>query len=317
MRSDYLWIFLKGMAMGAADSVPGVSGGTIAFISGIYQRLLGAIRAFNLEALKLAARWEYVGLWRQVDGNFLLALFAGIGTAILLFSRFILYCLENYPELIWAFFFGLIVASALVIGKKIRQWNGPVIGAGLMGVLAGYAITIAVPAQTPENLVFVFLTGAVAICAMILPGISGSFILVLLAKYQYIFGAIHDLRIGVLLVFACGCAVGLLSFSHLLHRLLLRRHDLTVSFLTGLMVGALNKVWPWKQAVETYTDPHGKVLPLVETNVLPFSYTELTGREPYLVYAGLLMVVGFLMVWYLDRLSREEPTAEAADKGEI
>lgn len=298
-----VWLYLKGVAMGGADAVPGVSGGTIAFISGIYEELVESIRSFNGEALKLLARREFTGFWRHINGTFLCVLLAGIGTSLILLSRIILYWLVHYPEMLWAFFFGLIVASALMVGRKISRWKGFVLLSVLLGTAFGYAVTVIAPAETPVTAAFVFLSGMIAICAMILPGISGSFILLLMGKYEYVLGALRDLHLPVILIFGTGAAVGILSFSHLLHWLLRRFHDLTVAFLTGIMIGSLNKIWPWKETLETVTSHSGKVKPLVTRNVLPFDYLEVAGREPYLVPAVLLALFGFGLVMVLERMS--------------
>lgn len=307
---ENLLLFSKGAAMGAADVVPGVSGGTIAFITGIYEELLGSIRSVNGEAIKLLLRFNLAGFWRHINGNFLVVLLAGIGFSVASLARVILYLLDNYPEMLWSFFFGLIVASAVVVGKNITRWTAGVIVAGLLGVGVAYYVTVATPAQTPEALWFIFLSGAIAICAMILPGISGSFILVLLSKYEYILGAVRDLRAEVIAVFGVGCVTGILAFSHILNWMLKKYHNLTIALLTGFMVGSLNKVWPWKKTVETYTDRHGVVKPLLQDNVLPGDYTALTGQEPYLMYAIILAVLGFLLVYLVDYFTRDE-TAKA------
>ncbi|MCC9137039.1 DUF368 domain-containing protein [Pontibacter silvestris] len=302
---ENLLLFAKGAAMGAADVVPGVSGGTIAFITGIYEELLGSIRSVNGEAIKLLLRFNLAGFWRHINGNFLVVLLAGIGFSVASLARVILYLLENYPEMLWSFFFGLIVASALVVGKNITRWTAGVVVAGLIGVALAYYITVATPAQTPEALRFIFLSGAIAICAMILPGISGSFILVLLGKYEYILGAVRDLRAEVIAVFGVGCITGILIFSHVLNWMLQRYHNLTVALLTGFMVGSLNKVWPWKKTTETYTDSHGVAKPLLQDNILPGDYTALTGQESYLTYAIILAVLGFLLVYLVDRFTSD------------
>ncbi|GBC63712.1 DUF368 domain-containing protein [Desulfonema ishimotonii] len=292
--------------MGAADAVPGVSGGTIAFISGIYEELLRTIRSFNGGAIRLLAGLELTAFWRHVNGTFLAVLLAGIGTSILIFSRLILHGLAHYPVLIWSFFFGLVIASAVVIGRKIPRWKMKVLLSGGTGIVLGYYITVAVPAQTPTNPGFVFLSGMIAICAMILPGISGSFILVLLSKYEYIFTAIREFDLFIIAVFGSGCAVGLLSFSHLLNWTLKRFHNATMAGLTGLMIGSLNKIWPWKQVVETYTSSSGKIKPLVEQNLLPGDYLSVTGHDPHLTVAIFLAVAGFGLVWCIERLSSDK-----------
>ena len=306
---EYLLLFSKGVAMGAADVVPGVSGGTIAFITGIYEELLNSIRSVNGEAVKLLLRFNLAGFWKHINGNFLVGLLAGIGFSIVLLSRVVLYLLEFHAELLWSFFFGLIVASAVVVGKKITRWSPGVILAFIVGAAIAYWVTIATPTQTPEAYWFIFLSGAIAICAMILPGISGSFILVLMAKYEFILGAVRDLKIATILTFGAGCLVGILSFSHVLNWMLKRHHNLTVALLTGFMVGSLNKVWPWKQTLDTYTDRHGEVKPLVQANVFPTDYLQLTGQEPYLLYGTLLAIFGFAVVYFIDRVTDDHTTA--------
>ncbi|WP_237586622.1 DUF368 domain-containing protein [Pontibacter russatus] len=305
---EYLLLFSKGVAMGAADVVPGVSGGTIAFITGIYEELLGSIRSVNGEAVKLLLRFRLADFWRHINGNFLVVLLSGIGLSIASLSRLILYLLEFHGELLWSFFFGLIVASAVVVAKKIPRWTPGVVLFGLIGAAIAYYVTIATPTQTPEAYWFIFLSGAIAICAMILPGISGSFLLVLLAKYEFILGAVRDLRISVVAVFGLGCLIGILAFSHVLNWALKNYHNVTVALLTGFMVGSLNKVWPWKQTIDTYTDRHGEVKPLVQENVLPGTYEALTGQDAYLLYAVLLAIFGFLFVYLIDRFTDDDTT---------
>ena len=303
---EYLLLFSKGAGMGAADVVPGVSGGTIAFITGIYEELLGSIRSVNGEAVKMLLRFRLTDFWRHINGSFLVVLLSGILFSVVSLSRVILYLLENYPEMLWSFFFGLIVASAVVVGKKITRWTAGVIIFGLLGAGIAYYVTVATPTQTPEAYWFIFLSGAIAICAMILPGISGSFLLVLLAKYEFILGAVKELRISIVAVFGLGCVVGILAFSHVLNWALKNYHNATVALLTGFMVGSLNKVWPWKETLETYTDRHGEVKPLVQQNVLPGAYETLTGRESYLVYGIVLAIFGFLLVYLIDHFTEDD-----------
>ncbi|WP_460925694.1 polyprenyl-phosphate transporter [Pontibacter brevis] len=303
---EYLLLFTKGVGMGAADIVPGVSGGTIAFITGIYEELLGSIRSVNGEAIRLLLRFQLADFWRHINGTFLVVLLAGIGFSVGSLSRVILFLLENYPELLWSFFFGLIVASALVVGKKITRWTPGVILFGLVGAAIAYYVTVATPTQTPEAYWFVFLSGAIAICAMILPGISGSFLLVLLVKYEFILNAVKELRIGIIAVFGLGCVVGILSFSHVLNWALRNYYSATIALLTGFMVGSLNKVWPWKKTLETYIDSHGLPKPLGQEKVLPGAYESLTWQDAYLPYAILLAVFGFLLVYLVDRYTDDD-----------
>lgn len=301
---QYLLLTLKGCAMGMADVVPGVSGGTIAFISGIYEELIESIKSVNGTALRLLGTLRLKEFWRHINGRFLLPVLLGIGIAIFSLARLMTYLLANHPIAIWSFFFGLIIASALMVAKQIGHWNVRTVAACVIGVAAAWWITVATPAQTPDTWWFILLSGAIAICAMILPGISGAFILLLLGKYQFILQAVSDLNVPVILIFAVGAVAGIISFSHLLSWLLKHWRDVTVAVLMGFMVGSLNKVWPWKQVVETYTDSHGKIMPLVESNVAPGRYEALMQQDALLGEALVLCVVGFLTIYGIELAAR-------------
>ncbi|MEY8608124.1 DUF368 domain-containing protein [Parabacteroides segnis] len=291
---DYGLLLLKGMGMGAADVVPGVSGGTIAFIVGIYEELIDSIKSINGASLKLLFTGKIAAFWKAINANFLLAIVAGIGISIFSLAKLITWLLVTHPILVWAFFFGLVLASTWFVSKDIKQWNWKSILSFIIGAIIAYYITVATPAETPTNLFFIFLCGAIAICAMILPGISGSFILVLLGKYFYIMEAVKTLNIPVMLVFICGAVLGITSFSRVLSYALRRFHDTTIAVLAGFMLGSLNKVWPWKETIETYTDSHGEIKPLVEANILP---------DQLLWEAVGLMIFGFAIVYFLEKLS--------------
>ncbi len=294
---DYAVLVLKGIGMGAADVVPGVSGGTIAFIVGIYDELIDSIKSINMHSLKLLFTGKIAAFWKAINANFLLSLLFGIAISILSLAKLITYLLVNEPVLVWAFFFGLVLASTWFVSKDIKEWSWKTILGFIAGAVVAYYITIATPAETSTNLLFIFLCGAIAICAMILPGISGSFILVLLGKYFYIMEAVNKLDFIVLGVFAFGALLGITSFSRVLSYALKHFRNITLSVLTGFMLGSLNKVWPWKEVVETYTDTHGEVKPLVENNILP---------NEYLVEGIILMVVGFALVYVLEKLSAKK-----------
>ena len=291
---DYAFLTLKGMAMGAADVVPGVSGGTIAFIVGIYDELINSIKSINGESLKLFFTGKWIAFCKQINAAFLFSIILGIGISIFSLAKVITWLLTDHPVLVWAFFFGLVLASTWFVSKDIKEWNWKTILAFIVGAAVAYYITVATPAETPTNLLFIFLCGAIAICAMILPGISGSFILVLLGKYFFIMEAVKTFNIKIILVFAAGALIGITTFSRLLSFALKLFRNITLSVLTGFMLGSLNKVWPWKETVQTYVDSHGVVKPLVETNILP---------NVYVWEAAVLMVVGFLLVYLLEKLS--------------
>jgi putative membrane protein len=303
MRS--LLLYLKGVAMGAADVVPGVSGGTIAFISGIYETLLLSLRSFDAGLLQMVLRGAWTEAWQKINGNFLAVLLAGIASSILLLSRLMIYLLDFHPIPTWSFFLGLILASIVGICRTmdLRSWR---FGLGfVLGTIFGYAITVMSPTQTPEALWFIFVSGAIAICAMILPGISGSFILLLLGKYKFILQALHDFNLPVILVFMTGAAVGILSFSHLLSWLLRKHHLLSVSLLAGIMLGSLNKVWPWKRILTFYTDSKGAQHPLTEENLSPWDYEALTGLPAQTLWALALMVFGAVLLLGLEAWGRQ------------
>ena len=295
---DYLIISLKGIAMGAADAVPGVSGGTIALISGIYEELITSISNINLSLFKTLFSKGFKTFWSQLNGNFLLALLSGIILSFVSFMRLAKYLIENEPILIWSFFFGLIIASIYFVGKQITKWGLLVIIGLIIGAVVAFYISTLPSMANNENSYFLFFAGALAICAMILPGISGSFILVILGAYKTLSDALHDFDLKKIIIFAVGAVIGLLSFSHLLKWLFKHFHNLTLAILTGFIFGSLNKVWPWKETVTTYTDSKGIEMPLVEQSVLPSSYE----GDNQLLFAILLMFVGFLTIFILEKV---------------
>lgn len=302
--SSLFVIFLKGLAMGAADVVPGVSGGTIAFISGIYDRLLAAIAACTPAKLVWLARGRWRETWQAIDGTFLLVLLAGIFTSIASLARLISYLLVVWPELIWSFFFGLILVSVWLVGQQIGRWNAATIAALIGGAVFAFLITVAVPLQWDATPVMLFLAGSIAICAMILPGISGSFILLLLGLYTTVLGAVKSFDVTMLGIFMLGCVTGLLCFSRLLGWLLSHVRHITLAFLTGLLVGSLNMVWPWKQTLTWRENSQGESVPLQQGNLWPMQYESVVG-EPSYWQAGLaLMLFAVVLVLALEWLGR-------------
>lgn len=302
---DYFVVTLKGMGMGAADVVPGVSGGTIAFITGIYEELINTIKSINPSLLKVLKNGGIKALWYKVNAPFLIALLIGIGISIISLSRIILYLLQNHPIPVWAFFFGLILASAYLVAAEIDNWNLPVIIATFVGTSIAYTITIISPAETPTDLWFIFICGAIAICAMILPGISGSFILLLMGKYEYIFTSLKEFNLAVIITFALGCVTGILSFSHILSWMFKKYKNVTIALLAGFMIGSLNKVWPWKEVLLKVTI-NGKEKILQEGNLLPAKYTEVTGMPNQLWLAIALFVFGVILSIGIERLGNNQ-----------
>ncbi|MEQ9262782.1 MAG: DUF368 domain-containing protein [Owenweeksia sp.] len=304
-----LSLVFKGMAMGMAEVVPGVSGGTIAFITGIYERLIFAIKSVDTEFIKLLFSGKIKQAWEKIDGNFLLFLIGGMALGIGIGVFAITWLLEHHPLLIWAFFFGLILASVYVVGRDIKSWSAIPVMALIAGAVLVYYVTIAVPSSPNTSLWFVFICGAVAISALLLPGLSGSFILLLLGMYTYIIPKVKDILSGdlsglvVIGVFAAGCLTGLLSFSRVLTWAFKHYKNITLAFLTGLMIGSLNKVWPWQQVLSTRLNSHGEESVAFTKSVLPSTFGQLEsnflyGTDPQLaavmgcMAGGLVLVLG-------------------------
>lgn len=293
-------VFLRGMAMGAADIVPGVSGGTIAFITGIYFRLLEAINAVPGAIIGQLLRGNLKAFWWRCDGNFLVCLLAGILVSIATLASAISYTLNQHPILIWSFFFGLIVASVWHVGRQVRSFSPRLLIPLVAGIVFAWGVTSLPAGQVePSGLIF-FGAGALAICAMILPGISGSFILVIIGMYSPVLDAIRNLEAGLLLLFALGCAVGILSIARLITWAFHHFHDLVLTLLTGFMIGALNKVWPWKETLSWRTNSSGEQIALNEVSVSPGYYAELTGLDPQLLLAAIMAFGGFALVLLVE-----------------
>ena len=301
----YVLIFLKGMAMGAADVVPGVSGGTIALIVGVYERLLRALGSCTPDKLLWLLRGRLRETWQAIDGTFLLCLVTGILTSIAAFANLLGYLLEEHSELTWSFFFGLIAVSVYIVGREVQRWNIWMLLLVALGAGFAYMITMAAPVQWSAAPLFIFLAGAIAICAMILPGISGSFILVLLGLYTTILGAVRSFDFGMLLIFAAGCAVGMLSFARIVSWLLENARNATMAVATGLLIGSLNKVWPWKETLTWRENSKGVMEPLLQNNVLPSTYEALTGEPSWWLAGAVLMLAAILLVIGLEWIGRQ------------
>lgn len=299
---DYLMLFAKGMAMGAADIVPGVSGGTVAFITNIYDELLSSIRAVRPSTFSILYREGFAAFWRRINGNFLITLLAGIACSLLSLGRLISDQLDEHPIQLAAFFFGLIMASIVYMLRQQthltwREWVGIGLGAAVIVLLPDQ------PMVVESSAWWVFGAGALAICAMILPGISGSFILLLLGMYPVVLEALKNLDIAILAVFIAGCVAGLLSFSHFLGMLLRRFHAMTLAVLTGFLLGSLTIIWPWKEVLAYRVDRHGESVPLVSVNIGPEQFHAISGGEPHTLFALSCVVLGFGLVLGLERLA--------------
>lgn len=304
-KKNYIIIALKGIAMGAADVVPGVSGGTIAFISGIYEELLITISSINFTLFKTLKKEGILAAWKQMNGNFLVSLLFGIAISVISLAKGIKWMLENQPIMLWSFFFGLVLASVLYIGKQIQKWNGISIVALMAGAVLAYYITTLDPLVSENSPPwFLFVAGAIAICAMILPGISGAFILVLLGAYKSILDAINNRDFLTISIVAAGAVIGLLSFSRVLKWLFSRFKEYTLATLTGFIIGSLNKIWPWKETLTWRMNSKGMEVPLKQVSVLPNNFN----GDSQLLLAILLAIVGFLVILFLEKLAAEKPT---------
>lgn len=307
--TDYLWISLKGVAMGAADVVPGVSGGTIAFISGIYEELITSINKINLEAFKKLTSEGVKSFWKHINGNFFLALLSGVALSILSLAKAVKWLLENEPIGVWSFFFGLMIASVFFLSKDVKRWNASALIALILSAAVAYAITIVPPLASNSGLVFIFFSGALAICAMILPGISGAFILVLLGAYHTVLGALNSFDITIIGVFAFGAIFGILSFAKTLKWLFANYRNVTIAGLTGFIIGSLNKVWPWKEVLRYGEDSHGNSVPIWEKSILPETYHLLYDKSPQILMAVGLAFAGFSVLYGLEKWASKLQTS--------
>ncbi|NHE56838.1 DUF368 domain-containing protein [Cyclobacterium plantarum] len=297
-------LFLKGMGMGSADIVPGVSGGSIALVTKIYEELLESINSFDLAALKLLIQFNILGFWKKINGSFLFPLVLGIFTSIFAFSKAITFLIEHFPIPLWSFFCGLILISAIIILRDIKRWSLMAIFMFPVGIVLAYFITELPMISLPNNIWLTFISGAIAICAMILPGISGSFLLLILGKYEYILMAVNDRNFLVLGIFALGCVTGLLLFSRVISWFLKNFHGLTLSFLSGFMIGSINKIWPWKKVLTYRISSMGIQKPLLTENILPHIYLAETGEEPAFLVAILAFLIGVVLVVGIERLAQ-------------
>ncbi|MHA7057785.1 DUF368 domain-containing protein [Aquimarina sp. M1] len=313
---DYLVISLKGIAMGAADVVPGVSGGTIAFISGIYEELIATINTLDFNFFKTWKKDGFGIAWRLYNLSFLVCLFMGIAISILSLAKIIKWLLHNEPLLLWAFFFGLVLASILYIGKQITSWNPKVFLSIIIAAVASYFLTIAEPVASPESLWYLLFCGFIAIIAMILPGVSGAFILLILGAYETFIGILNQFREGLtsmdfeilwqafykILIIGVGAIIGLKLFSKVLNWMFNNHKNMTLALLTGFMIGSLNKLWPWKKVLSWRTNSEGMEVPFLEESILPANFD----GDPRILWTLLFVTIGFLIILILERLATKK-----------
>lgn len=320
---QYLVITAKGLAMGAADVVPGVSGGTIAFISGIYEELIETIHKIDLGIFKVWKKEGFLNAWNAYNLSFLLALFSGVFISIISLAKIITWLLAEYPVIVWSFFFGLVIASILYVGKQVTRWRLSVVFVLIIASVLSYLITIADPIGSPDSLWFLFLAGFIAIIAMILPGISGAFILLLLGAYTGVIGILTQFGDGIttmdsalffeafgkLLIFGIGAIFGLKIFSNALNWMFKHHKNMTLAVLTGFMIGALNKIWPWKEVLQYRLNHAGENVPFLERSILPQNFE----GDPKLLLAIVFAFIGFLTIFLLEKLANKKETVGNSD----
>lgn len=313
---DYLFILLKGIAMGAADVVPGVSGGTIAFISGIYEELIESIDNLSLNVFKVWKKDGFKTAWKSINGSFLLTLFSGIAISILSLAKLIKWLLHNEPILLWAFFFGLVLASILYIGKQIQSWSPKIIIAIFITSILSYFITLAEPFASPDSPIYLLFCGFIAIIAMILPGVSGAFILLILGAYETAINTVNNLIKGLttgnwdilkvallnFFMLGIGAIIGLKVFSKVLNWMFKHHKNLTLAILTGFMIGSLNKIWPWKNVLKTRINSEGLEVTALDESILPTSYN----GDPNILFAVIFIVIGFATILILEGLGNKK-----------
>ena len=285
-------LYLKGVFMGIAEIIPGVSGGTIAFITGIYEELINSIKSVNGNSIKLLLSLKFSLFWKQINGTFLLTLLMGMLTSILALSRVIVFLIDQHPFKIWGFFFGLIIASSIVIFYQVKTLNSKVVVSTLIGLMVSSYIALEAPSSTPNSNLFIFISGAIAISAMILPGISGSFILVFLSKYEFILSSLNNFDVAVISIFIGGCVVGLVTFSRVFSYLFKKYNDVVISVLIGFLLGSLFKIWPFYKVLEYNASNE----PVYTNPVLPSQ-----GQETELIYFIVFSIIGFTSMWLLEK----------------
>jgi len=299
MIKTYISLILKGIGMGAANVIPGVSGGTIALITGIFEKLINSIKAFNLTALKLLFTGKFREFAIHINFGFLVAVFLGIGISIVTLAKLLDYLFINYPVFIWSFFFGLILASVFFVGKTISKWSISAVLFFIIGAVSAIAITFMTPATENSAMWYLFICGIIAACSMILPGLSGSFILILLGNYQLVMiDAVNDLNIAILAPVVVGAVVGLLGFSHFLSWIFKKYKDQTISILSGFILGSLAILWPWKNEITEIFDGEAKVIGY------KWNFPESFNTE--VIFAIGLMLIGIVSIWLIEKFAERK-----------
>ncbi len=299
---NYIFLVLKGIAMGAANVIPGVSGGTMALITGIFERFIDAIKSFNMHAIKLLFGFKLKEFAKYTDLYFLIAVFGGIAIAIITLAQLFDYLFTNYPVYIWAYFFGLVLASVYFVGKTVSSWKMSVIITFIIGTTIAVIISVMNPATENSGIIYLLLCGVVAICSMILPGLSGSFVLILMGNYQLVMiDAVNDRNLSILIPVGIGAVVGLLAFSHILSWVFKRYRDQTISLLTGFILGSLSVLWPWQKLIYMKDAAGETILKKGEPIVMKYERILPEAFSSEVIYAILFAVVGIISIWAIEK----------------
>lgn len=302
---DYLLNFTKGLAMGAANVIPGVSGGTIALITGIFQKIIDSIKSFNITALRLLFTGKFKEFVKYTNLYFLITVFSGAVISIFSLAKVLEYLFNNYPIPVWAYFFGLILASVFYVGKTVDKWSFSIILFFILGTAIAILISLLNPAKENDSILYLFICGVIAACSMILPGLSGSFVLILLGNYRLVMiDSVTNLDMYVLLPVVFGAGFGLLAFSYLLSWIYKKYRNQIIALLTGFILGSLSILWPWKKIISTYIDKHGVVKPLLQKNILPNHYLDITNKDPHIIAAIIFVILGFLTIVIIERFAQ-------------
>lgn len=312
----YLVLALKGFGMGAANVIPGVSGGTVALITGIFEELIDSIKSFDLKAIKLLFSGRFREFSEYVNLRFLASVFLGVGVSIFSLAKLLEFLFNNYPVYIWAYFFGLILASIYFVGRTVEKWNLSVILTFIIGTAAALSISFLNPANENSSFIYLIICGVVAICSMILPGLSGSFVLILLGNYRLLINAIGNLRIDILLPIIIGAGVGLVAFSHLLSWIYKKYRNETISTLTGFILGSLAIIWPWKNSFDT----EGTIIPInkygayidnnqnILVDIKPFGYKQVFPEsfDSVVILSLMLIIIGVVSIWLMEKFANSD-----------
>jgi putative membrane protein len=299
----YIFLFIKGVCIGATGVLQGVSGASMALLLGVHHEFVVSFRAVDRKMFSLLRRKKFSIVWERINGNFLLATLAGIATGLITMRPIFNYYVAQYPIFISSFFFSLVIIAALLLLRKITRWHAGIVLCLLGGLIFSYFITRAAPFTTPDNIFTALMSGFFAASTFMIPGVSGSFILMFIGKYQYILTSFGSLEFGVIVIFIAGGLLGMAVFSRLVARLLSDYFNQTVALFAGLMIGSLNKIWPWREVYEYATTIEGKRIPAFDNSILPWRYLEITGKDPQVFYAILMMALGVFMVVLVEKIA--------------